>query len=68
MFSQTCRPCYNVKTLNLNSVNYNANIVGKSDAKVTGKGKEVSGADISGDDWNCKFVPYDDEPCSIDHS
>ncbi|KAF2301514.1 hypothetical protein GH714_025363 [Hevea brasiliensis] len=33
-----------------------------------GKGKEVSGLDIGGDDWNCKFVPYDDEPCSIDHS
>ncbi|EEF49230.1 protein with unknown function [Ricinus communis] len=68
--SKNSRTCYNVRALNLNSLNYNANIASESDAKAgNGKGKEVSGVDIGGgDDWNCKFVPYDDEPCSIDHS
>ncbi|KAH8512762.1 hypothetical protein Peur_056688 [Populus x canadensis] len=67
--SKNSRTCYNVKALNLNSVNYNANIAGESDVKVgNGKGKEVSSVDIGGDDWNCRFVPYDDEFCSNDHS
>nr|TKS08752.1 kinase family protein [Populus alba] len=67
--SKNSRTCYNVKALNLNSLNYNANIAGESDVKVgNGKGKEVSSVDIGGDDWNCRFVPYDDEFCSNDHS
>ncbi|KAJ1429201.1 Serine/threonine-protein kinase, active site [Sesbania bispinosa] len=32
------------------------------------KVEEISISDIGGDDWNCKFVPYDDEFSSIDHS
>ncbi|KAJ6326172.1 hypothetical protein OIU78_013301 [Salix suchowensis] len=67
--SKKSRTCYNVKALNLSSLNYNANIPGESDVKVgNGKGKEVSSVDIGGDDWNCRFVPYDDEFCSNDHS
>ncbi|KDP41964.1 hypothetical protein JCGZ_26982 [Jatropha curcas] len=69
--SKNSRTCYNVRALNVNSLNYNANIAGESGVKVgngNGKGKEVSSVDISGDDWNCRFLPYDDEPCSIDHS
>ncbi|OAY37004.1 putative receptor-like protein kinase At1g80870 [Manihot esculenta] len=63
--SKNNRTCYNVRALNVKSFNYNANIGNESDVKVgNGKGKEVSG----GEDWNCKFMPYDEEPCSIDHS
>ncbi|KAF4356028.1 hypothetical protein F8388_026031 [Cannabis sativa] len=70
--SKNSKACYNVKALNLNSLNYNANIA-------NAKGKEVStvvdfgvggGGGGGGEDdcWNHnKFVvPYDDEPCSID--
>ncbi|XP_050234797.1 putative receptor-like protein kinase At1g80870 [Mercurialis annua] len=60
--SKNSRKCLNVKALNLNSLNFNGGIVGESDGKVgdgsNGKGKEVSG---SGDYWNSKFLPYDDE-------
>ncbi|EXB55137.1 Putative receptor-like protein kinase [Morus notabilis] len=72
--SKNSRSCYyNAKALNLNSVNYNANIATESDVIRSGgnnaKGKEVSIVDFGGDGWNHKFVPYDDEPpCSIDHS
>ncbi|KAJ4831580.1 hypothetical protein Tsubulata_049442 [Turnera subulata] len=67
--SRACYNVYNVKAVNLNSLNYNANIASESDVKMgNGKGKEVSGVDVGGDDWNCKFVPYDDENSSIDHS
>lgn len=60
--SKNSRKCYNVKALNLNSLNFNANEIGN------GKGKEVSRVDIGGEDWD-KFVPYDDDLCSsIDHS
>ncbi|KAF2292405.1 hypothetical protein GH714_022009 [Hevea brasiliensis] len=42
---------------------FNANTTSESDVKVeNGKGKEASGVDIGGDDWDCKFLPYDDEP------
>ncbi|KAJ6307535.1 hypothetical protein OIU76_017350 [Salix suchowensis] len=56
--------------LNLSSLNDNANIVSESAVKARkGKGKEVSSVDIGGDnDRNCKFVPYDDDFCSNDHS
>ncbi|XP_030491912.2 putative receptor-like protein kinase At1g80870 [Cannabis sativa] len=68
--SKNSKACYNVKALNLNSLNYNANIA-------NAKGKEVStvvdfgvggGGGGEYDCWNHnKFVvPYDDEPCSID--
>lgn len=67
--SKNSRTCYNVKALNLNSLNYNANIANESDSKSSNaKGKEVSTVDFGGDDWNTRFVPYYDEPCSIDHS
>lgn len=65
--SKNSRSFYNVKSLSLNSLNYNANMASVSDLKMgngNGKGKEVS---TGGDDWN-KFVAYDDEPCSIEHS
>ncbi|KAF4353730.1 hypothetical protein F8388_024299 [Cannabis sativa] len=68
--SKNSKACYNVKALNLNSLNYNANIA-------NAKGKEVStvvdfgvggGGGGEYDCWNHnKFVvPYDDEPYSID--
>ncbi|XP_048331781.2 putative receptor-like protein kinase At1g80870 [Ziziphus jujuba] len=67
--SKNSRTCYNVKALNLNSMNYNANIANESDSKCNNaKGKEVSTIDFGGDDWNTRFVPYYDEPYSIDHS
>ncbi|KAF9688868.1 hypothetical protein SADUNF_Sadunf01G0032700 [Salix dunnii] len=69
--SKNSRTCYNVKALNLSSLSDNANIVSESVVQVRkgkGKGKEVSSVDIGGDDWNCKFVPYDDDFCSNDHS
>lgn len=68
--SKNSRTCYNVKALNLNSVNYNTNIANECDVRSNNaKGKEVSTVvDFVGDDWNHRFVPYDDEPCSIDHS
>uniref|UniRef100_A0A6N2KE47 Protein kinase domain-containing protein n=1 Tax=Salix viminalis TaxID=40686 RepID=A0A6N2KE47_SALVM len=54
--SKKSRTCYNVKALNLSSLNYNA-ICGESDVKA-GMGRE----------GGFKFVPYDDEFCSNDHS
>lgn len=71
--SKNSRSCYNVKSLSLNSLNYNANMASEGDFKIgngtgNGKGKEVSCVDMGGgEDWN-KFVAYDDEPCSIEHS
>ncbi|KAH1066593.1 hypothetical protein J1N35_031580 [Gossypium stocksii] len=64
--SKNSKKCYNVRALSLNSLNYNANLASENDCKggVNGKGKEVTCVD----DWNTKFVPYDDEFCSIDHS
>ncbi|XP_059642488.1 putative receptor-like protein kinase At1g80870 [Cornus florida] len=60
--------CHNLKALNLNSLNYNANIANEIENKDRkAKGKEVSGVENGGDDWN-KFVNYDDELGSIDHS
>lgn len=67
--SKNSRTCLNVRALNLNSLNYNANIASESEIRsVTAKGKEISTLDIGGDDWNNKFVPYDDEFSSIDYS
>ncbi|XP_061373119.1 putative receptor-like protein kinase At1g80870 [Gastrolobium bilobum] len=67
--SKNSRACLNVRALNLNSLNYNANIAGESGIRTTNaKGKEISTLDIGGDDWNNKFVPYDDEFSSIDYS
>ncbi|XP_038714380.1 putative receptor-like protein kinase At1g80870 isoform X2 [Tripterygium wilfordii] len=39
-----------------------------SSSSKNSKGKEVSNMDVGGDDWNCMFVPYDDEFCSFDNS
>ncbi|KAK9282359.1 hypothetical protein L1049_005276 [Liquidambar formosana] len=64
--SKNSRKCYNVRALNLNSMNYNGNILYESTGG-NAKGKEVSSVDIGGEDWN-KFGPYDDEFCSIEHS
>ncbi|KAJ7962748.1 Receptor-like protein kinase [Quillaja saponaria] len=65
----TTRTCYNDRTLNLNSLTYIANIANESEIRGGNtKGKEISALDIGGEDWNNKFVPYDDELCSIDHS
>ncbi|KAK3427809.1 hypothetical protein EUGRSUZ_F03967 [Eucalyptus grandis] len=59
--SKNSRTCYTVKALNLNSVSYNASIGTESDLKGgNGKGKEVSVVDVASDEWNKKFVPYDD--------
>ncbi|GMI81982.1 hypothetical protein like AT1G80870 [Hibiscus trionum] len=68
--SKNSKKCYNVRSLSLSSLNYNANLASESDCKgrVNGKGKEVTCVDTGGDDWNTKFVPYDDEFSSIDHS
>ncbi|XP_061351524.1 putative receptor-like protein kinase At1g80870 [Gastrolobium bilobum] len=67
--SKNSRTCFNVGALNLNSLNYNANIANESEIRsVNAKGKEISTSDIGGDDWNNKFVPYDDDFSSIDHS
>ncbi|KAE9584200.1 putative protein kinase RLK-Pelle-RLCK-XI family [Lupinus albus] len=72
--SKNSRTCFNVRALNLNSMNYNANIIA-SESEIrsvnsnNAKGKEISTLDIGGDDcWNSKFVPYDDEFSSIDYS
>ncbi|OIW09328.1 hypothetical protein TanjilG_01299 [Lupinus angustifolius] len=71
--SKNSRTCFNVRALNLNSMNYNANIIA-SESEIrsvnsNAKGKEISTSDIGGDDcWNSKFVPYDDEFSSIDYS
>ncbi|XP_022714728.1 putative receptor-like protein kinase At1g80870 [Durio zibethinus] len=67
--SKNSKKCYNVRALNLNSFNYNANLASETDCKAgnNGKGKEVTSVDTGGDDWNAKFVPYDDEFGSIDH-
>ncbi|KAK8641714.1 hypothetical protein V6N13_011092 [Hibiscus sabdariffa] len=68
--SKNSKKCYNVRALSLTSLNYNANLTSESDCKdgINGKGKEVTCVDTGGDDWKTKFVPYDDEFCSIDHS
>ena len=70
--SKNSKTTYNVKSLSLNSLNYNANLASEGDLKIgngNGKGKEVSPVDMGGGDdhWN-KFVSYDDDPCSVDHS
>ncbi|KAF9612664.1 hypothetical protein IFM89_003139 [Coptis chinensis] len=60
---------YNAKTLNLNGNGIGAGVNDNS-TRAKGsyhKGKEISIAVIDGEDWN-KFVPYDDELCSIYHS
>ncbi|GLT38269.1 hypothetical protein SLA2020_125270 [Shorea laevis] len=67
--SKNSKKCYNVCSLNLNSFNYNASIAREGDCKgVSGKGKEISSMDVGGDDWNNKFVPYDDEFGSVENS
>nr|XP_023907720.1 putative receptor-like protein kinase At1g80870 [Quercus suber]POF16753.1 putative receptor-like protein kinase [Quercus suber] len=67
--SKNSKMSYNVRASNLNSSNYNANMANESDIKpCSAKGKEVSVVDIGGDDWNNRFVPYDDDFSSIYHS
>ncbi|XWS19159.1 hypothetical protein CRYUN_Cryun32bG0108200 [Craigia yunnanensis] len=60
--SKNSKKCYNVRDLNLNSFNYNANLASESACKAGNNGKEeVTSVDTGGDGWNTKFVPYDDE-------
>ncbi|XP_057451338.1 putative receptor-like protein kinase At1g80870 [Lotus japonicus] len=68
--SKNSRTCYNARTLNLDSLSYNAKIASESESKtVNAKGKEISTVvDIGEDDWNNEFVRCDDEFSSIDHS
>ena len=67
--SKNSKTCFNVRALNLNSLNYNANIASEGEIRsVNAKGKEISSFDIGGDDWSSKFIPYDDEFSSIDYS
>ncbi|XVF74861.1 hypothetical protein PTKIN_Ptkin13bG0144800 [Pterospermum kingtungense] len=69
--SKNSKRCYNVRALSLSSFIYNANLASESDCKAgnNGKGKEVTSVDTNGgEDWNTKFVPYDDEFGSIGHS
>ncbi|XP_077238137.1 putative receptor-like protein kinase At1g80870 [Tasmannia lanceolata] len=65
--SKNSRIDHNVKNLNEFSLNSNGYACNEGEFKQNNsKGKEVS-TNISGGDWG-KFVPCDDEPCSIDHS
>ncbi|OVA00081.1 Protein kinase domain [Macleaya cordata] len=58
----------NVKTLNLNSWNVNGYCGNEDDQKCSNaKGKEICTNDIVKEDCS-KFVPDDEELCSIDHS
>ncbi|KAF6162486.1 hypothetical protein GIB67_026324 [Kingdonia uniflora] len=55
----------NGRTTNSNSRNYSVNMY---DPKCCNqKGKKLFTVDIGGEDWN-RFVPYDDEYSSIEHS
>ncbi|KAK4414000.1 putative receptor-like protein kinase [Sesamum alatum] len=58
----SCRVYHNVMGLSISSLNFNSENTGG-----TLKGKELLANENSGVDWN-KFVPYDDELSSIDHS
>ncbi|KAL0397153.1 UNVERIFIED_CONTAM: putative receptor-like protein kinase [Sesamum calycinum] len=58
----SCRVYHNVMGLSISSLNFNSENPGS-----TLKGKELLANENSGVDWN-KFVPYDDELSSIDHS
>ncbi|KAK6915130.1 Protein kinase domain [Dillenia turbinata] len=62
--SKNSRVCCNAKALNLGSLNYNASIANESKNL---KSKEISNLEVASDDWN-RFVPYDDEYCSVEHS
>lgn len=68
--SKNSRMSYNVEALNANALNYNVNMSSENEhvKSSSAKGKEISVGDIRGDDWNTRFVPYDDEFSSIDHS
>ncbi|KAI3463469.1 hypothetical protein Pfo_020132 [Paulownia fortunei] len=64
----SCRVYHNVMGLAINSLNFNFNSEGGNDNKGSNlKGKELSANENGGEDWN-KFVPYDDELSSMDHS
>ncbi|KAG7992708.1 hypothetical protein I3843_02G140200 [Carya illinoinensis] len=68
--SKNGRISYNVRALNINSSTYNANMESEKNGKTSSvKGKELSAViDNGGDDWSNRFMPYDDEFSSIDHS
>lgn len=62
----SCKVYHNVMGLAINSLNFNFSNGGIDDHKSSNsKGKELS--ENGGGEWN-KFVPYDDELSSIDHS
>ncbi|KAK6127868.1 hypothetical protein DH2020_038376 [Rehmannia glutinosa] len=60
----------NAMKLAVNSLNFNFNSEGGNDIKGGNlKGKELSTNENSGEDWNFKFMPYnDDELSSLEHS
>lgn len=64
----SCRVYHNVMGLAINSLNFNFSPDCGSDNKGGDlKGKELSSNENGVDEWN-KFVPYDDELSSMDHS
>ncbi|KAL3819132.1 hypothetical protein ACJIZ3_005037 [Penstemon smallii] len=67
----SCKIYHNVMGLPISSLNFNFRSGGGDDNEDTNgknsKGKELSITENNGEDWN-KFVPYDDELSSIDHS
>ncbi|KAL1554105.1 putative receptor-like protein kinase [Salvia divinorum] len=64
-----CRVYHNVLGLAINSLNFNFSPDCGSENRGGGdlKGKELSANENGGVEWN-KFVPYDDELSSVDHS
>lgn len=63
----SCKVYHNVMGLPINSLNFNFSGNGNKGSDL--KGKEVSANENGGDEWNNKFVAYDDElMSSVDHS
>ncbi|KAL5698972.1 hypothetical protein ACHQM5_029940 [Ranunculus cassubicifolius] len=52
---------------NINTLDYNAKLLKVNTSNHKGKEISISTSAIDGEDWN-KFVPYDDEFCSVEHS
>ncbi|XP_010265568.1 PREDICTED: putative receptor-like protein kinase At1g80870 [Nelumbo nucifera] len=68
-YSNSSKVVYNAKTLNSNSLNPNTGgSVNEDGAKdFNAKGKAVLAVGFGGEDWN-KFVPFEYDPCSSEHS
>ncbi|CAK9186835.1 unnamed protein product [Ilex paraguariensis] len=66
--SKNSRFCNNVRGLSFSAMNFYGNIGNEYDSNSkNAKGKGVSILENGGEDWN-KFVNYDDELSSVDHS